>query len=160
MPFPTRPPSAGVRPGLGFQYPNLPARAAPAQRAASPPLCRAPPSNAKRAAAPPPPDGQGGAANRLSAAHGEEGPLVPYDVTVLPPPVVHLGRFLLPSKVDSGHLLRLGDGDGAQSYVVRGVRFRYALQGGRWRMTGKSVEVKTVARRVLEAHLEGVLGKS
>jgi len=85
---------------------------------------------------------------------------VPYDVTVLPPPVVHLGRFLLPAKVDSGHLLRLGDGDGAQSYVVRGVRFRYALQGGRWRMTGKSVEVKTVARRVLEAHLEGVLGKS
>ncbi|GAB0490721.1 hypothetical protein MMPV_001958 [Pyropia vietnamensis] len=97
---------------------------------------------------------------RPAAAHDEEGPLVPYDVTVLPPPVVRLGRFLLPAKVDNGHLLRLGDGGAAQSYVVRGVRFRYALQGGRWQMTGKSVEVKTVARRVLEAHLEGVLGKS
>lgn len=75
---------------------------------------------------------------------------LPFDVSVVSPPPRYLGRFQLDPATHCGDIV---EHDG-HHFEVKLVRWRYRLQRGRYRIVGKSIEVKSLARKAIEVYLE------
>ena len=78
--------------------------------------------------------------------------MLPFDVNVISPPPRHLGSFLMDPRTHCGDIVEY---DG-QSYSVKSVRlrYRYRKNEGRPRVTKKTLEVKSLARKAIETFLE------
>lgn len=81
---------------------------------------------------------------------------LPFDVSVTSPPPQYLGRFQLDPRTHNGDIV---EHDGRQ-FVVNTVRMRYKYSQGRYRMVGKAIEVKSLARKSIETFLERALRDS
>lgn len=84
------------------------------------------------------------------------GDLLPFDVQITSPPPSFLGRFRLDPRTHCGDVV---EHDGRQ-FVVKRVRMQYKYTAGSYRVVRKSIEVKSLARKVLETYLERVLDES
>lgn len=87
---------------------------------------------------------------------------MPFDVRVISPPPRHLGRFRLHPRTGRGDIIEMGD----TSYVVKRVRshFVWSAGGGSGqagpKLTRKTVETVSVARKSIEISLERTLRDS
>lgn len=81
--------------------------------------------------------------------------LLPFDVNVITPPGhVYLGRFQLAARTHCGDIF---EHEGRQFVVKRvTMHYRYAADG-RPQVFRKTIDVKSLARKALEAYLERVL---
>lgn len=84
------------------------------------------------------------------------GDLLPFDVEVISPPPMYLGRFQLDPRTHCGDVV---EHNGSQ-FVVKRVRMRYKFTAGSYRVVRKCIEVKSLARKALETYLERVLHES
>ena len=85
-----------------------------------------------------------------------DGDLMPFDVKVVSPPPRYLGRFRLDPRTHCGDILD----HGGQSYTVRQVRMRFQFRNGGVRVTKKTLDVKSLARKAIETFLEQTLRNS
>lgn len=81
---------------------------------------------------------------------------LPFDVSIITPPPRYLGRFQLDPLTHCGDILE-HDGN---HFEVKVVRVRYRFREGRYRVVGKAVEVKSLARKAVEVYLERKFQKS
>jgi len=81
---------------------------------------------------------------------GFPGELLPFDVRVISPPPRDLGSFRLDPRIHRGDVL---DYKGA-SYIVRRVRMHFAYRQGRFHMTKKTAEVKSLSRKMMDEFLD------
>lgn len=75
---------------------------------------------------------------------------LPFDVSVVSPPPRYLGRFQLDPHTHCGDILE----HEGHHFEVKVVRMRYRLQQGRYQVISKAIEVKSLARKVIEVYLE------
>lgn len=75
---------------------------------------------------------------------------VPFDVSVVSPPPRYLGRVELDPHTHCGDIVEYE----GHHFEVKVVRLRYRLLRGRYRVVGKSIEVKSLARKAIEVYLE------
>ncbi|KAA8493331.1 hypothetical protein FVE85_8776 [Porphyridium purpureum] len=75
--------------------------------------------------------------------------LLPFDIQVVSPPPRMLGRQMLQSYLGNGDVLEY---DGSH-YLVKRVIFHYQFKQGKFCVERKTVEVKSIARKSLEAFL-------
>lgn len=81
---------------------------------------------------------------------------LPFDVSIITPPPRYLGRFQLDPLTHCGDIL---EHDG-HHFEVKVVRVRYRFREGRYKVVGKAVEVKSLARKAVEVYLERKFLKS
>lgn len=75
---------------------------------------------------------------------------LPFDVSIISPPPRYLGRFQLDPSTHCGDIFE-HDGN---HFEVKVVRLRYKFSQGRYRVVGKKIEVKSLARKAIEVYLE------
>ncbi|KAI0560187.1 hypothetical protein FGB62_122g037 [Gracilaria domingensis] len=85
-----------------------------------------------------------------------QGDMLPFDVSIGTPPPEHLGRFRLDPRTHCGDIVE----HEGRHFVVKSVRMRYKYLQGKYRMIGKAIEVKSLARKSIEAYLEKALRES
>lgn len=81
---------------------------------------------------------------------------LPFDVSIITPPPRYLGRFQLDPLTHCGDILE----HNGHHFEVKVVRVRYRFREGRYKVVGKAVEVKSLARKALEVYLEQKFYKS
>lgn len=75
---------------------------------------------------------------------------IPFSVSVISPPPRHLGTFKLDPATHCGDIV---EHDG-QQFEVKVVKLRYKYQQGKYRVIGKSIQVKSLARKAIEIYLD------
>lgn len=81
---------------------------------------------------------------------------LPFDVSIISPPPRYLGRFQLDPSTHCGDIVE-HDGN---HFEVKVVRLRYKFSQGRYRVVGKKIEVKSLARKAIEIYLEQKFNQS
>lgn len=79
-----------------------------------------------------------------------QGDLLPFDVSIGTPPPEYLGRFKLDPRTHCGDIVE----HAGRHFVVKSVRMRYKYLQGQYKMIGKAIEVKSLARKAIESYLE------
>lgn len=85
-----------------------------------------------------------------------QGGELPFDVCVVSPPRRHLGTFQLDPLTHCGDIID----HGGQQFEVKVVKFKYKYTQGRYRIIGKCIEVKSLARKAIEIFLERNFNRS
>lgn len=84
------------------------------------------------------------------------GDLLPFDISIVSPPPMYLGRFQLDPYTHCGDVVE----HNGHQFVVKRVRVQYKFSGGGYHVFRKKIEVKSLARKALESYLEKVWSES